>query len=45
MAQTVMDADALNKRLVIAPFHQWLGLSVRSATTDGIAIEMPWREE
>ena len=40
-----MDAEALNKRLVIAPFHRWLGLSVRSASAEGIEIEMPWREE
>ena len=40
-----MDAETLNKRLVIAPFHQWLGLSVRAVSAEGIEIEMPWRPE
>lgn len=37
--------EELNRLLLIAPFHQWLGLSIRSASEDGIEIGMPWREE
>lgn len=38
------EAD-LEKALLIAPFHRWLGLKVRSIQENGIELELPWREE
>jgi uncharacterized protein (TIGR00369 family) len=40
-----LDAAALQARLLKAPFHQWLGLSVEDVSSDGITVKATWREE
>lgn len=40
-----MNALALEQALLVAPFHRWLGVSIAARNADGIAIEMPWRED
>jgi uncharacterized protein (TIGR00369 family) len=35
----------LERALLIAPFHRWLGLRVAVVGPQGIEIVMPWREE
>lgn len=40
-----MDMQALEQALLIAPFHRWLGLSIRECDAHGIVIAMPWRDE
>ena len=35
----------LERALLIAPFHRWLGLRVTAVGPQGIEIAMPWREE
>lgn len=40
-----MDRAALELALLAAPFHRWLGLSIRQAGPEGITIAMPWRDE
>lgn len=37
--------EQLDAALRIAPFHQWLGLRLVSASSTGIEFEMPWRDE
>lgn len=36
---------SLERALLIAPFHRWLGLRVAAVGPHGIEITMPWREE
>jgi uncharacterized protein (TIGR00369 family) len=31
--------------LLIAPFHQWLGLEIAALTENALTLEMPWRDE
>ena len=40
-----IDCERLDELLRIAPFHQWLGLTVKSYSSEQIELEMPWREE
>lgn len=40
-----MDIEQLRNMLLIAPFHQWLGLEIAALTDDELVLEMPWREE
>jgi uncharacterized protein (TIGR00369 family) len=40
-----VDLAALEHALLAAPFHRWLGLSIREAGTEDIMIAMPWRDE
>ena len=40
-----IDRQRLDELLRIAPFHQWLGLTVKSCSDEQIELEMPWREE
>ena len=40
-----MDLDQLRSMLLIAPFHQWLGLDIAELTDDALILEMPWRDE
>ncbi|MBX9896441.1 MAG: PaaI family thioesterase [Qipengyuania sp.] len=40
-----MTPELLEQALHVAPFHQWLGVSLRESGPDGITIAMPWREE
>lgn len=37
--------QALERALRVAPFHQWLGVSLQSSSPDGVVIAMPWRDE
>lgn len=41
----VLDRAGLQDMLDIAPFHQWLGLKIKSCSEDGLELTMPWREE
>lgn len=48
MSGTEADApsfEQLDAALRMAPFHQWLGLRLVSASVDGIEFDMPWRDE
>ena len=40
-----MDLDQRRSMLLIAPFHQWLGLDIAELTDDALILEMPWRDE
>ena len=40
-----MDLEPLRAMLLIAPFHQWLGLDIAELTDETLILEMPWREE
>lgn len=40
-----MTPDLLEQALQVAPFHRWLGVTLRECGPDGIAIVMPWRKE
>lgn len=40
-----MDIGPLQRALLVAPFHRWLGLELRAVDEYGITIAMPWREE
>lgn len=40
-----MTPELLEMALQVAPFHRWLGVSLRDSGPDGITITMPWREE
>jgi uncharacterized protein (TIGR00369 family) len=37
--------EELETRLLKAPFHQWLGLSIEEVAPDEITIRARWREE
>ena len=45
MAENKMTKDELQKRITLAPFHQWLDIRVSEVNEDGIRISVPWREE
>lgn len=40
-----VDLEQLRAMLLIAPFHQWLGLDIAELTDEALILEMPWREE
>lgn len=40
-----MTFDALNNRILKAPFHRWLGLELKALNDDGIIVGVKWREE
>lgn len=40
-----MTPELLEQALQVAPFHRWLGVSLRESSPDGILITVPWREE
>jgi uncharacterized protein (TIGR00369 family) len=40
-----LNKEELQARLLKAPFHQWLGLSVEDVTPDEITVRARWREE
>ena len=40
-----MTLEELNRALLVAPFHRWLGLDVVDLTERELILEMPWREE
>lgn len=41
----LMDIEQLRAMLLIAPFHQWLGLEIAALTENALTLEMPWRDE
>jgi uncharacterized protein (TIGR00369 family) len=41
----VLDHATVEKALLSAPFHQWLGLKLGHLDDHRIEIEAPWREE
>ena len=41
----LMDNEQLRAMLLIAPFHQWLGLEIAALTENALTLEMPWRDE
>ena len=41
----LMDIEQLRAMLLIAPFHQWLGLEIAALTENALILEMPWRDE
>ncbi len=49
MGEAEINAEAavaeLQKTLMRAPYHRWLGLSVVKATAERVEIAMPWRDE
>ena len=45
MAENKMTKAELQKRITLAPFHQWLDIRVSEVNEDGIRISVPWREE
>ena len=42
---TPIDIEQLRAMLLIAPFHEWLGLDIASLTGEELILEMPWRDE
>ncbi|MBZ9676294.1 PaaI family thioesterase [Mesorhizobium sp. ES1-1] len=44
MADAV-DFEALDAMVRDAPFHRWLGVTLKSLTADSVEILLPWREE
>ena len=42
---SMIDRDRLEHMLTIAPFHQWLGLTVKHFEPGKLQLEMPWRDE
>ncbi len=40
-----LEKQELEARLLKAPFHRWLGLSIVEVTPEEITIRAPWREE
>ncbi|WP_147916005.1 PaaI family thioesterase [Ruania zhangjianzhongii] len=43
--QPTLTAPELQQRLREAPFHDWLGLEVRSVTDTGLELTATWRPE
>lgn len=37
--------ERMRERLLIAPFHRWLGLNLVGLNAGELALEMPWRDE
>ena len=45
MPENKMSREELAERIVIAPFHQWLGLELTAMDEKGIDLTVPWRKE
>ena len=45
MPKNKMSREELAERVVVAPFHQWLGLELTNMDEKGIELTVPWREE
>ncbi len=43
--QPITTPEALEARLLRAPYHRWLGLKAVSVEEDGITLRATWREE
>ena len=40
-----VDPETLERLLLTAPFHRWLGLRLSAMDEQGIEVFLPWREE
>lgn len=40
-----MTIEQLEELLAVAPFHRWLGLTVKTFAPGQLELEMPWRDE
>lgn len=45
MPANVVDAAAIERMILSAPFHRWLGLRLVELGDDHLVIALPWREE
>ncbi|MBM3523812.1 MAG: PaaI family thioesterase [Alphaproteobacteria bacterium] len=45
MPANAVDAAAMERLILSAPFHRWLGLRLVELADEHIDIAMPWREE
>ncbi|MEP0192041.1 MAG: hotdog fold thioesterase [Erythrobacter sp.] len=41
----IIEREQLEEMLRIAPFHQWLGIEIKSHSADQLQLLMPWRNE
>jgi len=41
----IIEREQLEEMLRIAPFHQWLGVEIKSYSADQLQLLMPWRNE
>ncbi|MEE4211878.1 MAG: hotdog fold thioesterase [Parvularcula sp.] len=41
----LIELEQLEEMLRIAPFHQWLGVEIKSHSADQLQLLMPWRNE
>ena len=41
----LIEREQLEEMLRIAPFHQWLGVEIKSHSADQLQLLMPWRNE
>src|SRR5690606_34316798 len=40
-----LDFEALDRLIRNCPYHEWLGVGLKSLTSDEVELFMPWREE
>ena len=45
MPENKMSREELTERIIVAPFHQWLGLQLTHMDEMGIELTVPWRKE
>lgn len=45
MSEGANTVEALQQRIIRAPYHQWLGLKVLSVAPDAVELRATWREE
>ena len=45
MSESANTVEALQQRIIRAPYHQWLGLKVLSVEPDAVELRATWREE
>jgi uncharacterized protein (TIGR00369 family) len=41
----VLDFQALDEMVRDAPYHRWLGVTLKALSPEGVEILLPWREE
>ena len=41
----VLDFQALDEMVRDAPYHRWLGVTLKALSSEGVEILLPWREE
>lgn len=37
--------ERMRERLLVSPFHRWLGLTLIGINSEELTLEMPWRDE